>query len=434
MSNSSQKAMSPLEQGRENSRDIWLGYAQTGGRVSVRLNEMRQRLLIGGQRSDELAALVAYAAREGELRTLVLDADGQLSRRVSGYLEPYDYTCFLHDAFQIEEDDPTRHGQLIAAAYTAALGLNSEEEAIVNSALHQLSSRDNRGSPAVVFDALEAVEGFRGFYVDKLKGRVGGLKFLESAENGSLRSVLSLGGCIISFGSARYPQAMEVATAAFVAKLIAVLPRAKAVPDVIIISGAHRVFRSIPAVQHGERLFSELLDCPGTFILASDQLHALSRTVQEAIPFKILSSEAWNQGVEARWKGNGREPVLPNACVVSDGRFGREKAFIARTFEQRFAEPRTGPAATDRVPSEREDELKVLILEDVLKHEAPTRLSLIEFLSAEYGPHLVERELDRLYAMECIRLETKEVRKGGPPMLVYTITDIGRRTLEAMGR
>lgn len=414
-------------------QSLWMGYAQTGGRMSLRLNEMRQRLLVGGGRADELAALVVYAARECGLRTLVLDADGQLSKTISGHLEAYDYTCFLYDAFQIEEEGANRHAQLIAGAYSAALSLDSEEEAIINAGLHQLAARDNRASPSVLFDALDAVEGFRGFYVDKLKGRIGGLKFLESAENGSLRSLLPRGGSVISFGSAKYPQAMELSSAVFLAKLLAVLPHAPVTPEVIVLSGAHRVFRALPRVQNGERLFTELLDSPGTFVLASDQVHGLSQTVQNALPFKILSSDAWNSGVGA-WKGSVRQPVLPNTCVIVDGHFGRERSFIPRAFEPRYSEPRTGPDATERRPAERSEELTAVILDDVARHEAPTRQSLVEFLSGEFGTEQVEREVDRLESMECIRLETKDVRKGGPPMLVYSITEKGRRILEAFGR
>ncbi len=321
---------------------LWLGFGPTGGRISLKHVEMRQRLLVSGRRADELAALLAYAGREAGLRTLVLDLDGSIAERVSGYFESYDYTCFLYDAFQLEEEDATRHGQLIAAAYTAALGLSSEEEAIMVAALHKLAQGDIRASPAVLFEALGTVEGFRGFYVERLQGRIGGLKFLESAENGSLRSLLPLGGSLISFRSTSYPQAMEVAAAAFIAKLLVMLPSAKTGPDLVIMNGAHRIFRTTPRVEHANRLLTELLDSPTTFVLASDERQFLSQPVQDAFPFKIMSSDAWNEGVEARWKGTTREPVLPNAFVMADGHFGHQRTFIARSFEARKAEAEEG--------------------------------------------------------------------------------------------
>ena len=218
------------EQNGGSATPLWLGYAATGGRISLRHAELRQRLLISGRRADEMASLLAYASREAGLKTLVLDLDGSIAERVSGYFESYDYTCFLYDSFEFEEDGTTRHSQLLAAAYTAALGLSDEEEAIMTAALHKLAQSDNRANPTVLFEALGTVEGFRGFYVEKLQGRVGGLKLLESAENGALRSLMSLPGSLISFKTAPYPQAIEIAAAAFVAKLLAMLPSAKRGP------------------------------------------------------------------------------------------------------------------------------------------------------------------------------------------------------------
>jgi len=413
---------------------IWLGYAPTGGRVSMRLDEMKRRLLVGGHRSGQLAALIAHACRESDIRVLVLDLDGTVSQLASGYMEHYEYTCFLHDAFRIDEEDSTRHGQLIAAAYTSAMGFNTEEEAIINSALHKLSSQDNTASPAVLFDALDSVEGFRGFYVDKLKGRVGSLKFLEAAENGSFMSVLPLGGSIISFGSAGYPQATEIASAIFLAKILAMLPNARVAPDIVMVTGAHRIFGALPRVQHRERLLMEMLGSRMTFILTSDQMHALSDTVQEAFPNKILSSDAWNDKVESRWREHSHDPILPNAFVIADGHFGHQTTFIARAFEPKFEKARTGPDPTERRPN-RNDELTQVVLQDIKSYEAPTRTSIIEFASGEYGTEAVEAELDRLFADGCIKLESKEPRSGGGhAMLVYTITPRGLQTLEGLQR
>ncbi|MDG6926604.1 MAG: hypothetical protein JRN09_08625 [Nitrososphaerota archaeon] len=415
------------------SPPVWLGYAQTGGRVSLRLGETNQRLLVGGHGSAELSALLAYACRESGIRVLVLDIDGAVSRRVSGYMEHYDYTCFLHDAFHIEEDDSTRHGQLIASAYCTALGLDSEEEAIVDAALHKLSVHDNTASPAVLFDAMDGVEGFRGFYVDKLKGRIGGLKFLESAENGSVRSLLSLGGSIVNFSRARYQQAAEVASAVFLAKLLAMLPGASRAPEVIIVTGAHRIFGGLPRVQHRERLLSEVLDSGAAFILASSQLHALSDSAWEAFPNKLLSSDAWNEGTGDRSRERPHDPILPNASVIADAHFGQLRVFIPRNFEPRFEPARTGPETTEG-RRRNDDELTAIVLEDIKRYETPTRTSIIEFLSAEYGTQTVEAELDRLFAAECIKLESRDSKPGGHGMLVYTITQRGLQTLEGLRR
>jgi hypothetical protein len=266
--------------------------------------------------------------------------------------------------------------------------------------------------------------------VDKLKGRIASLKFLEAPENGSFRSLLSLGSSIVTFRSAQYPQAAEIAAAAYLSKLLTVLPGARSKPDLVILNDAHRLFRANPRPQHVNRLLSELLDASITVVLVSDQNHALSQTLRDAFPSKILSSDAWNEGVEGRWKGkNTREPILPNALVMADGHFGHQRTFIPRSFEVKASEPRKGPGVIERMPAD--DKLTALILEDVKRYSASTRGSLIDFLSGDYGADGVKHELDRLEAQGHIKLESKPVRSGDP-MVVYTLTASGQRLLEML--
>ncbi len=358
------------------ARPIWIGYGLTGGRISLSHAELRKRLIISGRRADEMAALLAFACREAGLRTLVLDLDGSIAERVSGYFEAYDFNCFLYDAFEIEEEDAVRHSQLLAAAYTSALGLDAEEEAILIAAMHKQAVEDTRASPAPLFAPIGAVEGFRGFYVEKLQGRIGGLRYLEVAEGGSLRSLLSLPGSLVSFRSARYAQAMELAAAAFIAKLLDMWPAAKTTPDVLIVNGAHRLFKATARPAHTNRLLTEWLDSQMTVILACDETQFLDEAVPQAFPLKIMSSDAWNEGVEDRWKANTREPLLPNAFVLADGHYGHQRAFIARNYEQRASPLRSGPAAVEPLNREQADTLTTLILQDIKSYEAPTRNSI----------------------------------------------------------
>jgi hypothetical protein len=150
---------------RENAHvaSLWLGYAPTGGRMSVRYDELKGKLLVVGNAADDVASLLAYACQEVGLKVLILDTGGHITERVSGYFETYDFTCFLYDAFQLDEEERQRQSQLIAAAYTTALDLSSEEEAIMNAAMHHLEMVDNRASPVVLFEKVGEVEGFRGF-------------------------------------------------------------------------------------------------------------------------------------------------------------------------------------------------------------------------------------------------------------------------------
>jgi len=164
-------------------------------------------------------------------------------------------------------------------------------------------------------------------------------------------------------------------------------------------------------------------------VLVSDRVNMLSGTAREEFPSKILSSDAWNEGVESRWKTNVREPVLPNAFVIADAHFGHQRTFIPRLFESRTSEPRKGPGVIHLTPPD--DRLTAFILGDIKQYAAATRSSLIEFLSGDYGVEAVKHELDRLETQGHIKLESKPVRSGDP-MTVYTLTPSGERLLEAM--
>ena len=189
-----------------NDRDgsLWLGYGQAGGRTSLRHDELGGRVLLLGQKANEHAALVAYACREAGLRALIVDADGSLTEKVSGYFKHHDFTHILYDVCQLEEEEGAMHAQLMAAAYTAALDLSSEEESIVNAAMQVLADQDNMANPPVLFDKLNGLEGFRGFYVDKLKGRIGSLKGFDAAKDGSFVELLDESS-IVSFKRAAVP-------------------------------------------------------------------------------------------------------------------------------------------------------------------------------------------------------------------------------------
>src|SRR5690242_16814022 len=172
-------------------RPLWLGYSQSGGAAEVRFDELKGRMLLLGRHANEIAALFAYASHESGLKPIILDIDGHLSSQVSGYFAHYELQDVLYDLYRLNEEDERRHGELIASAYTAALDLTTEEEAILNGAMQQLALQDNMASPPVVYDALSGVEGFRGFYVDKLKGRIGTLKSLDAADSVSLKQIFA---------------------------------------------------------------------------------------------------------------------------------------------------------------------------------------------------------------------------------------------------
>src|SRR6266849_2565344 len=81
-------------------KDLRLGYSQTGGEASLRIDELQGRLLILGARANEMAAVFAYASREAGLKPLILDMDGYLSSQVSGYFPPFRMADILYDLYR----------------------------------------------------------------------------------------------------------------------------------------------------------------------------------------------------------------------------------------------------------------------------------------------------------------------------------------------
>lgn len=399
----------------------WLGYTSDGGRAQATIRELGGRVLLLGQGSPDLSALLAYAFSEAGDKPTILDLDGSVSKRVSAHLPSYDYRSFLYAVFQLEDQD-ARLGQFIAAAYAAALDLSYEEEAILNSALQKLVAQDNTATPTVIFDALKDLEGFRGYYVDKLRGRIGALTLMDAAHANEL-DVLLAGGVLVDFSRAPYPQAGELSLALFIAQILAALLRTKGGLDPLMITGVHRLFKSAGRMMHGNRLLVHLLECQTPLVLSSGCPSLLSRSLTDSVPVRMYSSDAWN----ATGDRNG-PAALPSSYVINDLRFKSRLAFVPRhvTF-------RTSPASSPTPYLELNKELAKQILEEVRSFEVPTRESMVSFLSVGRPRLDVEMELDKLYKLGYILQEPKKL-DSGTTVLAYSLTGPGRQLLEELRR
>jgi len=440
-------------------KPVWLGYFQTGGAADLRIDELRGRLLFLGGRASEMASLFAYASRDAGLKPLVLDTEGSLVSRVSGYLPSYRLPDILYDLYRMNEDGQRAHGELLASAYTAALDLTFEEEAIMDAAMQQLASQDNMASPPVVYDALSSVEGFRGFYVDKLKGRIGALKFLDAVDSASLAQLLAHHqGAIVDVSGSDMPRAAELGAALLIAKLVATMssrPPSEG-PDFILVNGAHRVFKGFPRIQHGNRLLTALLESRLTSVFSSDQAQVLSPLVGEACPTKILSADVWNHLEVERVRrsspsqalANHRDrpmppptpPVLPNSFVLVHGFYGSAQPFIPRPFEAKTATKRdSGNETTPSVPADApppggdvdaDPVMTKRILQEVKAYESPSMPSVIGFLSGEFPKVAIQIAIDSLEREGYVKLSPKE-QKSGRTMLAIELTPKG---IELPGR
>ena len=399
----------------------WLGYALDRSRDRFGVQSLGDRVLLLGRRSGDLASLLAFAYAEAGAKVAILDIDGSVSGDVQGYFRTFDYRSLLYEAFHLEGEDAT-HGQLVASAYTAALDLTAEEEAILGAALQKLSDQNDLATPSSLYDVLGGVEGFRGFYVDKLKGRIGSLKLLETTRVEDFEA-LTRGGAMVSFASAPYPQAAELAAGLFTAKILHLLPTSETRPDALLITGAHRLFRNLPRYQHGGRLMAHLLEARLPLVLSSAIPALLNDRMTEAMEVRVYSSEAWN--ARRNWK---QPAALLSSYVVCDDRTGGVTGFVPR-----FIRPKRGSkAAYQPMPQDMGNpELTRTILEEVGRFESANRQSIVSYLTPLFLAVDVGAELDRLHSEGYLILEPKQDGTG-PKILAYTVTESGRRLLERL--
>ena len=378
-------------------------------------------MLLLGRQSADLATLFAYAVAEAGLKLAVFDVDGSVSPGVHGYFRVFDYRSLLYEAFHLEGENAT-HGQLVASAYTAALDLTSEEEAILGAALQKLSEQNDLATPSSLFDALGGVEGFRGFYVDRLKGRIGALKLLETTRVESFDPVMG-GGTIVRFDSAPYPQASELTVGLFIAKVLHLLNASETRPDGLLITGAHRLFRNLPHFQHGGRLTAHLLEAPIPLVLASSIPALLNDRLAESMAVRIYSSEAWNARKDLK-----QAPALAYSYVIRDDRSGISLGFVPR-----FIRPRRSSAGpvTPTQSGGASPELTRTILEEIRRYDLANRQSVVSFLSPTFLAVDIGAEVDRLHSEGYLILEPKQ-DGSGPRILAYTVTESGRRLLREL--
>jgi hypothetical protein len=398
---------------------LWLGYTHDGGKATLDVGGPGSKVLLLGSKAGELAALSAVSAKEAAASPIIFDMGGSLSNGLSGYFETYDYRAFLYDAFRLAEPEAW-HSQLAAAAYTVALDLTSEEEAIINSAMQVVASDGTLLSPVSIHDVMGKVEGFRGFYVDKLNGRIGGLRLFDAVEDQSFDRLLR-GNVIIDFHRAPYPQAAELAVALFVAKLLAMDHSQGAADAFVLMTEAHRIFRGSPRTAHSNRLLTHLLAWAGKVVLASEQQSSLSPVLLQSATVKLYSSDAWHS-LPRQEMG-----VLSGHFVLEDTRNQVKKAFVPRLILSKtagYAPTRPAPYPTPA--------LTKLILDEVARFPLSTPQSVLQFVSPEFLPADVQAGLASLEKQGCLILEPKDSGTG-PRIFAYTLTEKGRNLLEELG-
>ena len=400
------------------SRLLWMGYSHGGGRTKLDVGGPGSKVLLTGSRSKDMAALAVVSAKEAGTAPVVLDLDGSTSRYVSGYLDAYDYRSFLYDSFRLEEPEAW-HAQLAAAAYTAALDLSGEEESILNAAMQAVASDGTLLSPVSLHDVIGKVEGFRGFYVDKLKGRIGALSLFDAVDDQSIVKLVE-GNLVIDFHLAPYPQAAELAAGLFLAKFLTLAHSRGTGDGFLLITDAHRIFRGSPRPVQSNRLLSHLLDWQGAVVFSTGQPSSLSPLLLQSCPVQVFSSDSWHS------QPRPVEPVLSGSFVLSDRRTERTESFVPRLVTAKSADYVRAASATYPARG-----LTARILEEVGRYPHTTPESLVQYFAPEFLPADVTAALASLEREGCLVLEPKDVGSG-PRVFSYTVTDKGRRRLKEL--
>ncbi len=401
-------------------QQVWVGYGHDGGRAVLEVGGPGSKVLLLGSRSKDLAAIAAIGAKEAGAAPVVFDLGGSLANTLSGYFDTYDYRSFLYDAFRLEEPEAW-HSQLAAAAYTVALDLSSEEEAIVNSAMQVVASDGTLLSPVSLHDVMGKVEGFRGFYVDKLNGKIGALKLFDAVDDRTFEGLMA-GNVILDFHLAPYPQAAELSAALFIAKALALAHSKGWERGFLMLSEADRLFKSSPRPLHSNRLLSHLLGWPGTTVMSAEHQLYLNPQLLQSCPVRVYSSDAWHS--QTRQVQN----VLSGSFVLHDRRSERKQTFVPRRIPTKTADYAQARGAKYPTP-----ELTRLILEEVERFPLCTPESVVQYIVPEFLHADVTAALTSLQKQECLILEPKDPGSG-PKVFAYTLSEKGRKLLEELRR
>jgi len=370
-----------------------MGYSHDGGRVTLEVGDPGSKILLLGSRAADLANLAALSAKEADASPVVFDLDGSVARNLSGHLDTYDYRSFLYDSFRLEEFEAW-HSQMAAAAYTQAL--SSEEEAILNAAMQVVASDSSVLSPISLHDITGKVEGFRGFYVDKLNGKIGALRLFDAVDDQNFAKLME-GNLIVDFHLAPYPTAAELAVALFMAKMLAIAHSKGQPSGFLLLTDVHRIFRASPRPTHSNRLLCHLLEWPATIAMSTAQPTSLSTLLLKSCPVKVYSSDAWHSR-----SGPGLR-VLEGSFVLHDRRSERSESFVPRRILAKTAEYARARSGGYPAP-----ELTKAILEMAERFPLSIPESIVQYVAPDFLPADASSTLANLEKQGCLILEPKD--------------------------
>ena len=395
----------------------WIGYRIMGGRLELGEGSLRNSIAILGKGAQEVAAAFVHSLLESSVRVGVVDIGGGLSSVMSGYVESFDASYVMHDSMLLGENGQL-HARLLASAYSTVLNLPSEQEDLLNAALQESALEEGEASPMGIVPMIGVVEGFKGPEKVELSGRVASLRFIESTgEQGAVKKLLS-SSFLVDFSGAKTGELAEASAAIFLAKLLS-LADPSVWPDVLVVTGAERLFRSFRVPRHSSYLRTCVVGAGLGVVFAADSGHALDQLLVEGSPLRLYSGEMWNE-----MKGDPR--ALPNMFVIQNFANDSVEAFVPREFEPKAKQGKEGGAQASAG-----EEVERRILELVASSEAATRTSVVSVLSPEFPAGAVAGEVDRLQRDGCIAF-VKFGQGRDSPSSVLVLMELGKKRLREL--
>ncbi len=395
----------------------WLGYHATGGSLEIDPKLFLQGGAVLGRGAKDLVSSLVYCLNETSTKICLVDLDGDISKALSGYIDTYDAGYVLHDSLVMGENAQF-HALLISSAYSTVLDMPVEQEALLNSVVQALALETGEASPMAIAPLISSAEGFKGPDKNEVQGRLATLRLLDSA--GDIGAVAQVVGssCIVDFSKARHGELAEASAALFMAKMLS-LPEGKAKPEVLFVTEAQRVFKAFRIPRHKSTLRSALLSSPFGVVFSSSVGHALDRNIVDACATQFYSSEIWNAL-------NLGQKTLPNMFVMQDHTRGTVTPFVPREFEPLNGERKIGG---ELAPSDKGLALKILQI--VSASDSATKTSMVSWLSSEYPPTEVAKEIGALQAEGSI-VFMKPAQGTDSPSTVLRLTEIGKLNLREM--
>jgi hypothetical protein len=286
--------------------------------------------------------------------------------------------------------------------------------------MSKVAAEEGYASPSGALDKIGLVAGYKTTDRQEVQGRLGNLHFLDAT--GELGSIQEITGksCIVSCAAALTPELSDASAAYLLAKMLARLHNGEALPDAIILTDAHRIFRSQRYAGDSKTFQSAMSMGRMGKVFSSELARQIEDGIVQSCSVRISSGSVIH--------ANQREaaPLLPGMLMLRNIATDEKLAFAPRNFE-----PKTGEVKVGRSLPLPPTDLTRKILETMSSSVHVTRTSVAAWLSTEYEVDLVLIEVDRLVKELFLASSSSDMLRGGPAVALE-LTSWGEAELKRL--